>query len=88
MELALSIVVGSIMLLESALLGVMAWAFLDSRKTLKESHTELSRKVELLEAKLHELENEKFNKIMIMLEGFTKDIEFIKTEIGQLKTKP
>ncbi len=85
MELVLSIVVGSIMLLESALIGVMAWAFLDSRKSLKETDSDTSRKVELLEAKLHELENEKFNKIMIILEGFMKDIEFIKKEVSQLK---
>lgn len=87
MELIVSIVAGCVALLASALITILAWAFLDSRKAIHNKHIEQDRKIELLEAKLHELENEKFGKIMIILEGFTKDIEFIKNEITQIKSK-
>lgn len=80
LSIALSIVLG-------ALIGLLAWVFVDARKTINKELDEIKRKHELLEAKFYEFENEKYNKIMEVLSGIKADIAVIKNEIDNLKGK-
>ena len=80
LSIALSIVLG-------ALIGLLAWVFTDSRKSVMKEIDEIKRKHELLEAKFYEFENEKYNKIMEVLSGIKADIAVIKNEIDNLKGK-
>lgn len=80
LSIALSIVLG-------ALIGLLAWVFVDARKTINKELDEIKRKHELLEAKFYEFENEKYNKIMELLSGIRADIAVIKNEIDNLKGK-
>ena len=80
LSIALSVVLG-------ALIALLAWVFVDARKTLNKELDEVRRKHELLEAKFYEFENEKYNKIMELLSGIRADIAVIKNEIDNLKQK-
>lgn len=70
-----------------AFTGLLTYVFTDTKKTIQTELAECRRKTELLEAKFHEFENEKYNKIMEVLSGIKADIAVIKNEIDNLKGK-
>jgi len=59
----------------------------DAKDNLAEEVSECNRKYEKLEAKFHEFENEKYNKIMEVLSSIRSDIAVLKNEIHNLKEK-
>jgi len=88
--------VGNIVIV--VLFGVLSWIFKDTLNAIREKAKtdkaelkaeveDVCRKYEKLEAKFHEFENEKYNKIMEVLSGIKADIAVIKNEIDNIKGK-
>lgn len=78
MELLFNVIVGILFVVLGLFTGILAWIFKDTRDSIQ-------RKVDILEAKFHEFEHEKFNEILLVLNELKTDVAVIKNEIENVK---
>lgn len=82
MELLFNVILGILFVVLGLFTGILAWIFKDTRDSIQ-------KKVDILEAKFHEFEHEKFNEIMKVLNKLETSVAVIKNEIEYFKkTKP